>query len=87
MARLFIFRIAQIVIIPILLSANTTNASTYEDDGYMAKAMDKGATGAGELSKFIAAVTDELWKRGYSDDDLRKIYGQNVMRTWKKAWK
>lgn len=71
----------------LILKFSKANASTYEDDGYMVKAMDKGATGAGELSKFIAAVTDELWKRGYSNEDLRKLYGKNVMNTWKKAWK
>ena len=63
------------------------NAGSYEDDGYMVKAMDNGATGSAELSKYIAAVTDELWKRGYKDEDLRKIYGSNVMRVWKQAWK
>lgn len=63
------------------------NAGSYADDGYMVKAMDKGATGSGELAKYIAAVTDELWKRGYSDDDLKKIYGGNMMRVWKKVWK
>jgi membrane dipeptidase len=71
----------------LILKFSKANANTYEDDGYMVKAMDKGATGAGELSKFIAAVTDELWKRGYSNEDLRKLYGKNVMNTWKKAWK
>jgi len=63
------------------------NAGTYDDDGYMVRAFDQGSTGSGELSKYLAAVTDELWKRGYSDDDLRKIYAGNMMRVWKKAWK
>jgi membrane dipeptidase len=63
------------------------NADSYQDDGYMVDAMNKGATGSGELSKYIAAVTDELWRRGYSDDDLRKVYGGNMMRVWKKVWK
>jgi len=71
----------------LIVAFSKANASAYEDDGYMVSAMDKGATGAGELSKFIAAVTDELWKRGYSNEDLRKIYGENVMSVWKKAWK
>lgn len=71
----------------LIIQFSKANASAYEDDGYMVKAMDKGATGAGELSKFIAAVTDELWKRGYSNEDLTKLYGKNVMSTWKKAWK
>ncbi|WP_370980571.1 dipeptidase [Agaribacterium sp. ZY112] len=65
----------------------SANANSYDDDGYMVKAMDKGATGAGELSKYIAAVTDELWKRGYSNEDLQKIYAGNMMRVWGSVWK
>ena len=45
-----------------------------------------GSNGNG-LSKYLAAVTDELWKRGYTDEDLRKIYAGNMMRVWKTAWK
>lgn len=65
----------------------SANADSYDDDGYMVKAMKKGSTGSGELSKYIAAVTDELWRRGYSNEDLQKIYGGNMMRVWKSAWK
>jgi membrane dipeptidase len=63
------------------------NADAYDDDGYLVNAFNRGSTGTGELSKYLAAVTDELWGRGYSDDDLRKIYGGNMMRVWKTAWK
>ncbi|MCP4935684.1 MAG: dipeptidase, partial [bacterium] len=53
------------------------NADLYNDGGYMLNAFDKGATGSGELSKIMAAITDDLWKRGYSNEDLAKIYGGN----------
>ena len=60
----------------------TKNAKMYDDGGYMIEAFNKGATGNGELAKILAAITDELWKRGYSNDDLAKIYGGNKMRVF-----
>ena len=62
------------------------NAGNYDDDGYMNEAMKKGASGCGELAKILPAITDELWKRGYTDDQLKKIYGGNMMRVYKKVW-
>lgn len=40
------------------------NKDNYDDDGYMNKAMENGASGCGELAKILPAITDELWKRG-----------------------
>ncbi len=62
------------------------NPDLYDDDGYMVNAFKKGAFGCGELSKILAAVTDELWKRGYSDEDIKKIYGGNKMRVYQQVW-
>ena len=62
------------------------NASMYNDDGYMVNAFDKGAVGCGEFSKILPAVTDELWKRGYSNEDIAKIYGGNKMRVFREVW-
>jgi len=61
-------------------------ASLYDDGRYMLDAFDGGATGCGGLSKILAAVTDELWKRGYSNEDLAKIYGGNKMRVYREVW-
>jgi len=63
------------------------NANSYKDDGYMANAMEKGAKGCAELAKILPAITDELWKRGYKDADIKKIYGGNMMRIYKQVWK
>ncbi len=60
---------------------------SYADNGYMLNAFDKGATGCAELAKHIAALTDELRKMGYSDSDLAKIYGKNLMRVYTQTWK
>ena len=62
------------------------NPDLYADDGYMVKAFKAGADGCAELAKILAAVTDELWKRGYKDDDLKKIYGGNKMRVYRQVW-
>lgn len=63
------------------------NADKYADNGYMIHAFEKGATGCGELSKHLAATTDELWKLGYSNEDLKKLFGGNLLRIYKKTWK
>ena len=63
------------------------NAGSYKDEGYMANAMEKGAKGCAELAKILPAITDELWKRGYKDEDIKKIYAGNMMRVYKKVWK
>ncbi len=62
------------------------NPNLYNDGGYMVKAFNEGADGCGELAKILAAVTDELWKRGYTDEDLKKIYGGNKMRVYREVW-
>ncbi|MEM9058917.1 MAG: membrane dipeptidase [Pseudomonadota bacterium] len=62
------------------------NADLYNDGGYMIDAFNKGATGNGELAKILAAMTDDLWARGYTNDDLAKIYGGNKMRVFAQVW-
>ena len=58
----------------------------YADGGYMLNAFKKGATGCAELSKILPAITDELWKMGYSNEDIAKIYGGNKMRVYQQVW-
>ena len=62
------------------------NQAMYADGGYMVDAFNKGAAGCGELAKILPAITDELWKRGYSDEDIAKIYGGNKMRVFDQVW-
>jgi membrane dipeptidase len=62
------------------------NADMYNDGGYMLSAFRKGATGNGELAKILAAITDDLWARGYTNEDLAKIYGGNKMRVYAQVW-
>jgi len=62
------------------------NPGLYNDGGYMMNAFKAGADGCGELSKILAAITDDLWKRGYKDEDLKKIYGGNKMRVFNQVW-
>jgi membrane dipeptidase len=70
----------------ILMKFVGANADNYDDDGYMMNAMDKGASGCGELAKILPAITDELWKRGYKDEDIKKVYGGNMLRVYKEVW-
>ena len=62
------------------------NAAAYDDDGYMVNAFNRGATDSGMLARILPAITDELWKRGYSNEDLAKIYGGNKMRVYQQVW-
>lgn len=62
------------------------NAAMYDDGEYMIDAFNKGATGNGELAKILAAITDDLWARGYTNEDLAKIYGGNKMRVYSQVW-
>ncbi|WP_439108144.1 dipeptidase [Congregibacter sp.] len=62
------------------------NASMYNDGGYMIDAFNNGADDSAPLSRILAAVTDELWERGYSNEDLAKIYGGNKMRVYQQLW-
>ncbi|MBO9448750.1 membrane dipeptidase [Tropicibacter sp. R16_0] len=52
----------------------------------MIDAFNKGATGNCELAKILAAITDDLWARGYSNEDLTKIFGGNKMRVYAQVW-
>ncbi len=63
------------------------NPDAYDDDDYRVNAFMKGAVGSGELAKILPAITDELWKRGYSNKDIRKLYGENILRVYKEVWK
>ncbi|NOH33862.1 dipeptidase [Vibrio chagasii] len=63
------------------------NPTKYADNGYMVNAFNQGATGCAELSKHMAGVVDSLWEMGYSDEDLAKIFGGNLMRVYAQTWK
>lgn len=52
----------------------------------MVKAFDKGAVGCGGFSRILDSVTDERWKRGDTNEDLKKIYGGNKMRVYREVW-
>jgi membrane dipeptidase len=62
------------------------NADAYDDDGYMVNAFNRGSTDSGMMARILPAITDELWRRGYSDEDLAKIYGGNKMRVYQQVW-
>ncbi len=62
------------------------NAAMYADGGYMIDAFDKGADGSAMLARILPAITDELWKRGYTNEQLAKIYGGNKMRVYQRVW-
>ncbi|GAB7219602.1 membrane dipeptidase [Vibrio comitans] len=63
------------------------NADKYADNGYMVNTFNLGATGCAELSKHMAGVVDSLWAMGYSNEDLAKIFGRNLMRVYAQTWK
>ncbi len=74
-------------ILSLVIKFAKENPESYDDEGYMLSAFEKGANGCGEMAKILPAVTDELWKRGYSNEDIAKVYGGNMMRVYKQVWK
>lgn len=74
-------------ILSLVVAFAKANPGAYQDHGYMMNAFDKGANGCGEFAKILPAVTDELWKMGYSDEDIAKFYGGNIMRVYDQVWK
>ena len=62
------------------------NASMYNDGGYMIDAFNKGADDSAMMARILPAITDELWKRGYTNEQLAKIYGGNKMRVYQRVW-
>lgn len=70
----------------LIVAFTKKNATMYNDGGYMIDAFNKGATDAAPLARILPAVTDELWKRGYSNEDLAKIYGANKLRVYQQLW-
>ena len=62
------------------------NAAMYNDGGYMIDAFNKGADDSAPLARILAAVTDDLWERGYTNEQLAKIYGGNKMRVYQRVW-
>ncbi len=62
------------------------NATMYADGGYMIDAFNKGADDAAPLARILPAITDELWKRGYTNEQLARIYGGNKMRVYQRVW-
>ena len=69
-----------------IVKFSEANADAYADDGYMVNAFNRGATDTGMMARILPAITDELWKRGYSNEDLAKIYGGNKMRIYQQVW-
>ena len=70
----------------LIVAFTKKNADVYNDGGYMIDAFNKGATDAAPLARILPAVTDELWQRGYSNEDLTKIYGANKLRVYQQLW-
>ena len=46
--------------------------------------IDSVVEGLEDVSKY-PALTEELLRRGYSDEDIRKILGLNILRVMRKA--
>ena len=62
------------------------NAAVYNDGGYMINAFNKGADDAAMMARILPAITDVLWKRRYTNEQLAKIYAGNKMRVYQRVW-
>lgn len=62
------------------------NPQMFDDGGNTVTAAKLSTTGVGEPGKIYAAIVDEMWKRGYSDEDASKVIGGNLMRVYEQVW-
>lgn len=58
----------------------------WQDDGQTAEAAVNKPSGSAESAKIYPAVVDLLWKKGYSDEDIAKVLGGNLMRVYAQVW-
>ena len=42
--------------------------------------------GSAEAAKIYPAVVDLLWENGYSNEDVAKVMGGNLMRVYEQVW-
>ncbi|MGI9199410.1 MAG: dipeptidase [Woeseiaceae bacterium] len=58
----------------------------WQDDGQTAEAAKNKPAGSAEPAKIFPAVVDLLWKKGYKDEDIAKVMGENLMRIYGQVW-
>lgn len=58
----------------------------YQDGGLALEAAAKKPCGAAEAAKVYPAIVDLMWEQGYSDEDIRKVLGGNLMRVYQQVW-
>lgn len=58
----------------------------YQDGGLTIAAAAHKPSGVAEAAKFYPAIVDLMWKEGYSDEDIAKVLGGNLMRVYKQVW-
>ena len=58
----------------------------FQDDGLTNTVAKTAPSGSGEAAKIYAATVDALWEAGYSDEDVAKILGGNLMRVYGTVW-
>ena len=62
------------------------NLQMFDDGGLTLKALKVSSNQVGEPGKIYAAIVDEMWKRGYSDEDVSKVLSGNLMRVYEQVW-
>lgn len=58
----------------------------YQDGGLTAAAAKNKPCGSAEAAKVYPAIVDLLWERDYSDEEIAKILGLNLMRIYEQVW-
>ncbi|MCZ8488393.1 membrane dipeptidase [Vibrio lentus] len=52
----------------------------------MVEAFNKARQAGCRAVKHIAGVVGTLWEMGYSNEDLAKLFGGNLMRVYEQTW-
>jgi len=58
----------------------------YQDDGQTMAAAKNKPTNLSQAAKIYPAIVDLMWESGYSDADIKKVLGGNLMRVYGQVW-
>ena len=58
----------------------------YQDGGLTMAAAKNKPSGTAEPAKYYPAIVDLMWDGGYTDDDIKKVLGGNLMRVYEQVW-
>lgn len=72
----------------VMWSVVAANPDSYDDGGVTQAYVEAGefATDTAEPGRIYPAIVDEMRNRGYSDEEVAKVLGGNLLRVYEQVW-